>query len=537
MSKLARNLSFATMTAAAVFTQSVLATSQNTGNDAVTIADVDGEIYQNAINISLLNDSLVDQAGVISNIATGVGQNDVRITGNDNDISALTQSVNDIAITAATAWQWTRDNDGFVYQNQSRGLANQRRIAEQDGVINTQNAVIDGNTTLIIANKEISDTQYKKVWDLAIYNNNYVVDAWMMTLDNEERLKETQSTLADTNVAVDANTALLGTTTATANSAKYTSDLNYGNISRLYDWGYEITTEHNAMNAYIGVMPEDHESDLPATLYKHAAQENIHLGSGAQVGDNLNEGDEGYDPDMIKTGMTAVGSNSRADADTSTALGARSKTYGENSVAVGYQSIANDANTVSFGNDYQAEVVAVEAVEYKPEVEAVKEVIVDGEVWVSAVEYQPEVQAVEAVEGKAEILENNRRLTHVADGIDKNDVVNVKQLNTTAQYLDDRQRATEERLLAGQVTWNDKLETLSDKAMHGIAISMATKVFLPDPGKKFRVNVGVAEYEGASALGISGSGRINNDTALYFGLGTDTAGEHTAVQAGASYQW
>ncbi len=66
---------------------------------------------------------------------------------------------------------------------------------------------------------------------------------------------------------------------------------------------------------------------------------------------------------------------------------------------------------------------------------------------------------------------------------------------------------------------------------------MATKVFLPDPGKDFRMNVGVAEYEGASALGISGSGRVDDNTALYFGLGTDTGGEHTAIQVGASYQW
>ncbi len=577
MSKLTRNLSFATMTAAAVFVQSALATSQHDAHDAVSIVDLDGEIYQNALNIDVLNDSYVNQVNVISGISHGqgqnaarigvmndtlfehdneigslqanVGRNDARITGNDNDISALTQSVNDIAITAATAWQWTRDNDGFVYQNQSRGLANQRRIAEQNVVVEThtdklvehrgyidtnwsrtianeQSAAV--NATAISGNKEISDTQFHKVWDLALYNNNYVVDAWMMTLDNEERLKETQATLVNTNIAVDANRALLATT----------------------------VDETNAMNAYLGVLPEDNESDTIATLYKHAIQENIHLGAGAQVGDNLNEGDSGYVAEAVKTGMTSVGANSRADGDESTSIGGRSKAYGAGSVSVGYQSVANEDNTVSFGNDYQAGVEAIEAVEYQAEIQAVAAVEYQAEIQaveaadgveaveyqaevqaVDAVEYQAEVQAVEAVEGKAEILENNRRLTHVADGIDKNDVVNVKQLNTTAQYLDDRQRATEERLLAGQVTWNDKLETLSDKAMHGIAISMATKVFLPDPGKKFRVNVGVAEYEGASALGISGSGRINNDTALYFGLGTDTAGEHTAVQAGASYQW
>ncbi len=63
------------------------------------------------------------------------------------------------------------------------------------------------------------------------------------------------------------------------------------------------------------------------------------------------------------------------------------------------------------------------------------------------------------------------------------------------------------------------------------------KVILPDPGKKFRITAGVASYEGSSALGINGAGRINDNVAVYFGFGTDSDGEHTAVQSGASYQW
>ncbi len=48
----------------------------------------------------------------------------------------------------------------------------------------------------------------------------------------------------------------------------------------------------------------------------------------------------------------------------------------KNSIAIGYQSIANDDNTVSFGNDYQAAIEEVEAVEAA-----------------DAVEYQAEVQS------------------------------------------------------------------------------------------------------------------------------------------------
>lgn len=82
-----------------------------------------------------------------------------------------------------------------------------------------------------------------------------------------------------------------------------------------------------------------------------------------------------------------------------------------------------------------------------------------------------------------------------------------------------------------------RIQTNHKTAMQGIAVSMATKVILPDPGKKFRVNMGMASFNGESAIGITGAGRLNNSTALYFGLGTDLKGNNTGTQAGVSYQW
>ncbi len=73
--------------------------------------------------------------------------------------------------------------------------------------------------------------------------------------------------------------------------------------------------------------------------------------------------------------------------------------------------------------------------------------------------------------------------------------------------------------------------------MKGIATAMAMDVLLPDPGRKFRVNVGGGFYDGESAIGITGAGRVNENVALYFGLGTDIDGDEVAAKVGASYQW
>ena len=83
----------------------------------------------------------------------------------------------------------------------------------------------------------------------------------------------------------------------------------------------------------------------------------------------------------------------------------------------------------------------------------------------------------------------------------------------------------------------EKIENTRNEAFRGVAISSAMQVFLPDPGKRFRVNFGMGYYKEASALGVTGSGRVTEDIGLYFGVGGDTSFEDVGGKAGVSLQW
>ena len=82
-----------------------------------------------------------------------------------------------------------------------------------------------------------------------------------------------------------------------------------------------------------------------------------------------------------------------------------------------------------------------------------------------------------------------------------------------------------------------QLEDMEDEAYRGIAISNAMDVFLPDPGKKFRLNMGVGYYKDQTALGLTGSGRITENIGLYIGAASDSAFKEVGGKAGVSFQW
>ena len=84
---------------------------------------------------------------------------------------------------------------------------------------------------------------------------------------------------------------------------------------------------------------------------------------------------------------------------------------------------------------------------------------------------------------------------------------------------------------------SNQLEAARKEAFRGVAISNALEVFLPDPGKRFRVNLGMGYYKNESALGVTGSGRVGEDIGLYFGVGGDTSFEDIGGKAGVNLQW
>jgi hypothetical protein len=111
------------------------------------------------------------------------------------------------------------------------------------------------------------------------------------------------------------------------------------------------------------------------------------------------------------------------------------------------------------------------------------------------------------------------QMHNVANGTDAFDAVNKSQLDAMYQASSNQNQATR------------------DEAFRGIAIGNAMEVFLPDPGRNFRLNFGMGFYKDQAALGLTGSGRFGEDVGLYFGVGSDTSFEDVGGKAGVSLQW
>jgi hypothetical protein len=114
----------------------------------------------------------------------------------------------------------------------------------------------------------------------------------------------------------------------------------------------------------------------------------------------------------------------------------------------------------------------------------------------------------------------------IADGQLDTDAVNKGQLNAVASEVSDVASAL-----------SSELSSVEHDAYRGIAISNAMEVFLPDPGKTFRVNLGVGYFKKKAALGLTGSGMIAESTGLYLGVGSDTSFNEVGGKAGISFQW
>ena len=72
----------------------------------------------------------------------------------------------------------------------------------------------------------------------------------------------------------------------------------------------------------------------------------------------------------------------------------------------------------------------------------------------------------------------------------------------------------------------------------GIAMANAMEVFLPDPGARFRLNVGMGTHGGMAAIGITGADRINEKgDALYIGAAGVPGHGGISGKAGISLQW
>ncbi|MBN3723457.1 YadA-like family protein [Burkholderia sp. Ac-20379] len=208
-------------------------------------------------------------------------------------------------------------------------------------------------------------------------------------------------------------------------------------------------------------------NDLISGTGGHAAEEgevvaansgngngNTAAGSSSRVSDGVNDG-------------TAIGTEAQVKANGGTAIGEGAKvgSSAENSVALGNGSVASEANTVSVG-----------------------------------------------------AADSERRIVHVADGVNSTDAVNKGQLD---------------RAIGGV---RGQINDLSKNAYSGIAAATAlTMIPGVDPGKNLSFGVAGASYKGYQAVALGGEARITENLKIRAGVGLASGGNTFGV--GASYQW
>jgi cytoskeletal protein CcmA (bactofilin family) len=131
------------------------------------------------------------------------------------------------------------------------------------------------------------------------------------------------------------------------------------------------------------------------------------------------------------------------------------------------------------------------------------------------------------------------KVTGVANGTSTYDAVNYGQFSSFQSDINSQLDYFASEVESELSSLKKDMGDLEDELSAGIAISNAMEVFLPDPGKKFRMNIGGGYYNGESAIGITGSGRVGKDgaTALYFGVGSGTSGGEVGGKVGVSFQW
>jgi len=74
-------------------------------------------------------------------------------------------------------------------------------------------------------------------------------------------------------------------------------------------------------------------------------------------------------------------------------------------------------------------------------------------------------------------------------------------------------------------------------ANKGLAMANAMDVFAPDPGARFRLNLGSGFSDDESAFGVTASGRVGSSASTILYLGVAASRDTKAGKAGVSFQW
>ncbi|WP_162818027.1 YadA family autotransporter adhesin [Aquirhabdus parva] len=167
----------------------------------------------------------------------------------------------------------------------------------------------------------------------------------------------------------------------------------------------------------------------------------------------------------VGTDSIAAGPNSVATGDRSVALGANSKAIGNDSVALGAGSVADRANTVSVGS-----------------------------------------------------VGNERQITNVAPGTRGTDAVNLNQLNSVQNSL------------------NNRIDDLNNVASRGIASATAlTQIPEMNEHQRMNVGLGVGHFNGVDAVAVGAKFKVGDNARVNIGAGI--SGGVATYGAGVGFGW
>jgi autotransporter adhesin len=205
-----------------------------------------------------------------------------------------------------------------------------------------------------------------------------------------------------------------------------------------------------------------------------------------------------------QNGASAYGSNAKATAENTTAIGFRASATQAGAVAIGYNAQATGDPTVAIG--YNATTSGDNSVSLGANATATA----NNAVALGAGSIADEDNTVSVGSPGSE-----RRITNVAAGVNPTDAVNVSQLNSVQQSVNN----------------------VAKQAYSGIAM-VGALAGLPqvEPGKTVLLGAGAAHYNGYSALAIGGSARLTENTIVKMGVSAATGGG-VMVNGGVGYSW
>ena len=213
--------------------------------------------------------------------------------------------------------------------------------------------------------------------------------------------------------------------------------------------------------------------------------------------------------DTTATGLCAQAGTATTAVSGASAYGSNASATANNTTAIGFRALANAAGATAVGNNAQATGASAVAIGQNAQATAANSVALGA----NSVADQANTVSV----GSAG---SERRITHVAVGINPTDAVNMSQLYQVNQNIYNR------------------INDVSRTAYSGVAMSMAMSAnYMPslEPGEK-SLGLGMGTYQGYGAFAINYR-QLSEGGRTSWGFAISTDGKTYGANAGIGYKW